>query len=422
MKAFILRSGTRILPFDDPPDKARVLNETVEKRRGDLLRRLKLEPETVDSLEAIRESEYLLLYDYAYASLGCLKAFLRAVLAHRQSRRLALASNAQIELSLPMQELAPLPAPDGSDAEHFGFDIYYVNEAGMRAERLQELPPEIVPVKMRVQEVDPPFYVRVKEKIRIGLSRSYCMHLKHWSHIYLLNFNALTALPFEWFPRKLLWFLWRSLTAFSFRPEKILRRWVIKGKRCSIHSTAVVEASVLGDDVSVGAHAVVRGCYLGNGVRVSEGARVMGSIVGDQTELAWNSILSMCVIYPRSCVGMPGLQTAVAGEDTFVSSMVLPLDVKFKGGYISVRHKGQTVTTRLTTLGPCFGHRVRIGAGVILNSGRSIPNDVDILPDPGPMLSRVPEDLAPGAYVVRNGSLVAMGSLTASTDKRGEGG
>ena len=90
-----------------------------------------------------------------------------------------------------------------------------------------------------------------------------------------------------------------------------------------------------------------------------------------------------------------------------MSSMVLPLDLKFKGGYVSVRHRGETVTTRLTTLGPCLGHRVRIGAGVTINCGREIPNDVDILPASGSMLSRMPEELIPGrAYVVQQGTLV----------------
>jgi len=142
---------------------------------------------------------------------------------------------------------------------------------------------------------------------------------------------------------------------------------------------------------------------------VGEAAQVLASVMGDEAEIAWNSIINLSVLYPNSCAGIPGLQTALVGRRTFVSSMVLPLDVKFKGGFVSVRHEGKTVTTRMTTLGPCIGHGTRVAAGVSLNCGREIPNDVDILPDAGGMLSRVPENLVPGgAYVVKEGTLVPV--------------
>ncbi len=209
---------------------------------------------------------------------------------------------------------------------------------------------------MKVFEVDPPFYLRVEKKNRIGLSSSYCMHIKHWTHIYLLNFNALTSLPFEWFPRKLLWFLWRVLTAFTLNPFKIMRRVVIKGKKCSIHPTAWVEASVLGNGVSIGPGAIVRGSYVGDGVRIAEGAKVLGSVVGDGSEVTWHAIVNLSLLYPKACIGLPGVQTIFVGREAFISSMSMGIDVKFEGGYIGVRHQGKTVATRLTTLGPCFGH------------------------------------------------------------------
>jgi UDP-N-acetylglucosamine diphosphorylase / glucose-1-phosphate thymidylyltransferase / UDP-N-acetylgalactosamine diphosphorylase / glucosamine-1-phosphate N-acetyltransferase / galactosamine-1-phosphate N-acetyltransferase len=267
-------------------------------------------------------------------------------------------------------------------------------------------------VFMKVFEVDPPFYLRVEKKNKIGLSGSYCMHLKHWTHIYLLNFNALTGLPFEWFPRKLLWFLWRVLTAFSVNPFKIMRRLVIRGKKCSIHPTAQVEASVLGNNVSIGAGALVRGSYIGDGARISEGAKVLGSVVGDGSEVTWNSILNLSLLYPKACVGIPGVQTVFVGRETFISSMAFVIDVKFQGGYIAVRHQGKTVNTRLTTLGPCFGHRVRIGAGVTVNCGREVPNDTAIIQDQEPLLSKLPEPAAPpGIYTVKKGTLSPVGGL-----------
>ena len=409
MKAYILLSDVRISPFDDPPGEVMVLNRPVRERQEEILGRLGLEAVWIRGMEEVRETEFLFFPDYVYCSLACLKGFLKVVSKHRQSRRFALEANPQIELSEPMQDLTACPPLKEGGPALYAFDLYYFNGSDFGPEKLEDLPLEVVPIKQRVAEVDPPFYVRVKEKIRIGMSRSYCMQLKHWTHIYLLNFAALTGLPFEWFPRKLPWLLWRVLTAFTLNPFKLLRRLVIKDRKCSIHPTAVVEASVLGKGVSIAAHAVVRGCHIGDGARIGEAAKVLGSIVGSQAEIAWNSIVSLSVLYPNSCVGTPGVQTAVVGRETFVSSMVLPLDVKFKGGYVSVRHQGRTVTTRMTTLGPCFGHRSRVGAGVTVNCGREIPNDVDILPDPGFMLSRVPEGLLPGgSYVVKQGSLIPI--------------
>jgi len=422
MKAYILRSGLTISPFQDPPGEARVLDRPARERQAEMLRRLGLETVPIDRVEEIRDSEFVLFPDYVYFSLSCLRGFLKAVARHRQSRRLALEDNPQTQLSLPMQELSPYPPQRQGGPPVFGFDLYYWNGPDFRPEATATLPPEVVPLKQRLVEVDPPFYVRVKEKVRIGLSRTYCMHIKHWSHIYLLNYAALTGLPFEWFPRKLPWLLWRVLTAFSLNPFKIMRRLVIKGKRCSIHPTAIVEASVLGDRVSIGAHAVVRGSYIGEGARVGEAAKVMGCVIGQKSEISWHSVVNLCVLYPHSCVGVPGVQTALLGREAYLSSMTMPLDVKFKGGYVSVRHRGRTVTTRLTTLGPCLGHRSRIGAGVMINCGREIPNDVDILPSPVSMLSKIPDGLAPGSYMIENGTLVPIDLSEGTKEKDGAAG
>jgi carbonic anhydrase/acetyltransferase-like protein (isoleucine patch superfamily) len=176
-----------------------------------------------------------------------------------------------------------------------------------------------------------------------------------------------------------------------------------------------VEASVLGNNVSVGAGALIRGSYVGDGARISEGAKVLGSVVGDGSEVTWNSILNLSLLYPRACVGIPGLQTVFVGRETFVSSMAFVIDVKFQGGYIGVRHQGKTVNTRLTTLGPCLGHRVRIGAGVTINCGREIPNDTAIIQDQDPLLSKLPEPTArPGIYTVKKGTLSPVGGLPAA--------
>jgi len=411
MKAYILRTDTLISPFQDAPGQALVLNRSIGERQEETLRKLGLEPERIESTDQVRAKEYLLFPDYVYCSAKLLKAFLKAVRKHGECRRLALEANAQVEMALPMQDLDTLPPRAEGGPEVHAFDLFLVRDGGDPSlDRLRGLPPEVVPVFMKVFEVEPPFYLRVEKKNRIGLSGSYCMHVKHWTHVYLLNFNALTGLPFEWFPRKLLWFLWRVLTAFSLNPFNIMRRLVIQGKKCSIHPTARIEASVLGNNVSVGAGAVVRGSYLGDGVRISEGAKVFGSIVGDGSEVTWHSILNLSLLYPRACVGIPGLQTVFVGRETFVSSMAFVIDVKFQGGTIGVRHQGRTVNTRLTTLGPCFGHRVRIGAGVSINCGREIPNDTAIIQDQEPLLSRMPEPPAPpGIYTVKQGTLSPVG-------------
>ncbi len=409
MKAYILKSGVRISPFEDPPEKVQVLTRSVQDRQDEILGKLGLEPVRIDTLDQVRDEEYILFRDYVYCSRLLLKKFLKRVTKHGQSRRLALEANPQIEMALPMQDLDVLPPSEEGGEEIYAFDLFYVRDMEPDLDNLRALPPEVVAIRMKVVEVDPPSYVHVEQKNRIGMTGCYCMHLKHWTHIYLLNFAALTGLPFEWFPRKLLWLLWRVITAFSLNPFKIAKRLVIKGKKCSIHPTAVVEASVLGNGVSVGPGAVVRGCYLGDGVRISESAFVLGSIVGEGASVGWNSGLNLSLLYPQASVGIPGIQAGVVGRESFFSTMALPLDIRFEGGYVSVRHKGKTVKTRLTTLGPCLGHRVRVGGAVIVNSGREIPNGVSIVPDPASVLSRLPEPPAePGLYAIRGGTLVPM--------------
>ena len=119
MKAYILDSGIRISPFNDPPGRAFVLNRRAEERCQEILKRHGLEVVPIQSCDEIKDTEFFLFMDYVYFSPHCFHLFYKAVLRRRESRTMALRSNAQIEMVLwsgleslrqtMMQHLHPFP-------------------------------------------------------------------------------------------------------------------------------------------------------------------------------------------------------------------------------------------------------------------------------------------------------------------------
>jgi len=208
--------------------------------------------------------------------------------------------------------------------------------------------------------------------------------------------------------------LWRLATSLGLSRAAIFhrlqRRFSYRGERCRVHPTARVELSILDDDVEIGAYALVRGAIVGRGSVIEDRANVVFSSLSAETFVSRNSTLVMCAGYPNADLCVNGIQFSLAGRHAALTSFVRQMDIRH-GAPVTVRDGEELVELPEHMLGGCYGHGVFIGPDVMILPGRSIPNGAVILPAPGQILAKTPDDWPEGqAGVVRQGELVALGS------------
>jgi NDP-sugar pyrophosphorylase family protein len=151
------------------------------------------------------------------------------------------------------------------------------------------------------------------------------------------------------------------------------------GKNCVIDPSAIIKGpTTIGDNVHIDAGAVIDNSIIGNNVNVSQGCQVMLSVVGDGTFLPFRASLFMTTIMEDSMVAQNTcLQMCVVGKRTFIGAgstwtdyNLIPAPIRARDG------SGKLGLANRPVLGGCVGHNCRIGAGMIVYPARTIESDV----------------------------------------------
>jgi carbonic anhydrase/acetyltransferase-like protein (isoleucine patch superfamily) len=158
------------------------------------------------------------------------------------------------------------------------------------------------------------------------------------------------------------------------------------GKNCVIDPTAVIQGpALIGDNVTIGAGAVIDNCVIGDSVNISQGCQLMLSVVGDGAFLPFRASLFMTTLMDNSMVAQNTcLQMCVVGRNTFIGAgstftdyNMVPIPIRARDGENRLSESNRPV------LGGCVGHNCRLGSGVILFPARTIESDVILVADDG---------------------------------------
>ncbi len=244
----------------------------------------------------------------------------------------------------------------------------------------------------------------------IGLPKHPVMTLHHWAHLVWANQAALSMVvqrtPWYWAVPRLLWAI---LRARSLNPWRIQAKLNTIGRGCNIHPTATVEASVLGDGVTVGPYARVWLSTIGDGAQVLSGAEVEISSVGERATVGQRTGLRLCVVYPEAFTSQVLMQACVIGRRTITVPGSFSIDLNFDRD-IRVLLDGALHSTGSRFLGSAFGHDCRIGTGLWLASGRSVPNGTWMVRHPRDVIARIGEFEPETPVVNVDGTLRPLGS------------
>ncbi len=158
------------------------------------------------------------------------------------------------------------------------------------------------------------------------------------------------------------------------------------GRGTVIHPKAIITGPAeIGENCTIGPGVMIDNCTIGNNVTIDDGCVLMMSTVADgcflpfrtalylttvmeNTIIAQNTCLQMCVIGRRSFVG--------AGSTFTDFNLIEQKPIRAMNGKGDLEPAGQIV------LGSGVGHNVRIGSGVVMYPGRMIESDVVIVPSP----------------------------------------
>jgi len=151
------------------------------------------------------------------------------------------------------------------------------------------------------------------------------------------------------------------------------------GRNCTIDPSAIIHGpTTIGDNVTIGAGAVIENCIIGDNCNISQGCQLMLSVVGDGAFLPFRASLFMTTFMDNSMVAQNTcLQMCVIGRNTFIGAgstftdfNLLPARLKAMDG------KGQLADANREVLGGCVGHNCRLGSGMIVFPARTIESDV----------------------------------------------
>ena len=153
------------------------------------------------------------------------------------------------------------------------------------------------------------------------------------------------------------------------------------GKNVSIDPSAIIHGpTTIGDNVRIEAGAVIDNCIIGSNVTVAQGCQLMLSVISDGCFLPFRAALFMTTLMENTSIAQNTcLQLCVIGRDSFVGAGTTFTDYNVLPGMIRVETKGGLEDTNLKILGGCIGHHCRVTSGLIMYPARTVESDVVLI-------------------------------------------
>jgi carbonic anhydrase/acetyltransferase-like protein (isoleucine patch superfamily) len=400
MQAYILINNQAMPPFGQPAGEIAVHNIHLRDLQRHFLRALGCRVDLIHDLAQIRRLPALVVFDDLYFTCQAMAKFLRALRRRRcetveydargQNRPVSVGNcQAALAVSDLTERFAPtfqgksVQAADGK--QYRAYNCFFLTQ--FDPERPLDTQVSLAPLKHRVSFVR----TRVSRqfepsgKFVLPVSPVFMTPIQHWSSLiganmlglpgFLLSILRTQVADAALLPAKL---VWRS---GSLRPQKLLGKSYLAGRKCQVHPTAHVEGSILGDKVRIEPHAVVRGCVIGKNSCVGPTAVVEGCTLGQEVTVNAGVLVRSSMVGDGANIGSFFTQFSVIGRRAVLCPDSGILDYQFHSS-VQVSFHGRMVPSGSTLLGACLGDRVFLGPGVRIQAGQEVPNDSILVPNP----------------------------------------
>ena len=377
MRKYIIEDNRLISPFNERARELRIMNKPLWLAQRDALAPYTHEERIVQSLEQVPDDrvETLVHRDNLFFDRAFIDEFIRQARIMRKACRVAFALDDKAIATHALK----LQSGIRREGDVYVADLWYFpygREGIVRPLVIDTQAREIgyynIPRYMAPHQGDLTFQVPLRAFLSI----------EHWVHVYTANSpfgvfaeGARAEKRIEGLGFKLS-VLWRALVE---RRHVLSSSGLIrKGRNVHIDPSAVILGPVtLGDNVVVQPGAVIDNCHIGNNVTVSHGCVLMLSVVGDGCFLPWRASMFMTTLMENSMVAQNTcLQMCVIGRDTFIGAGNTFTDFNLVAKPIRVMHHNRLEEVGMPVIGGCVGHNCRIGSGFVIFPGRTIESDV----------------------------------------------
>lgn len=379
MLKIILQNPHYISPFNEKARDLRIMNKPLWLSQRDVLapyvhREMEIPPNA--SLPETQE-ECLVYSDNLYFDSSYIGAFLK------QAKDLGVACRAAFTIRDPSfrEHALPLSVSYTKDGEYYLVDLWYYPHGPEQSARPLVIDTDTieagyyhVPTYMAYEQGDLTFQV----------PKCSLLAIDTWVHIFIADvvygLFARGARFEDRLDRDVLFKLSVLVKAMYEGKQVLDCSGVVEiGRNCTIDPSAVIHGPTsIGNNVTIGAGVVIENCVIGDNVNVGQGCQLMLSVVGDGAFLPFRAALFMTTFMDNSMVAQNTcLQMCVIGRNTFIGAgstftdyNLLPSPIRALDG------NGKLGVANRPVLGGCVGHNCRLGAGMIIFPARMIESDV----------------------------------------------
>ncbi len=383
MFKIILHDPRHIRPFNEPARDLRVQNKPLWAWQRDVLAPYTTREITLFPGQGIPalQGEVLVYRDNLFFDRYFIEAFLEEARKRDRPSRVAFSPDNPAFT----EHMLPLSRSYTQQGDLYLADLWYYPKGVVQE------PAEPLVVDMQVQEIGyhhvPPYMARELGDLTFYVPLRGFIAIDTWVHILfadvVMGLFARGA-RFEARLKRDPLFKLRILFKAMLEGKQVLQssELVKIGKNCVIDPSAVIHGpTTIGDNVTIGAGVVIDNCIIGNNVNISQGCQLLLSVVGDGSFLPFRASLFMTTFMENSTVAQNScLQLCVVGRNSFVGAGTTFTDFNLLSKPLKVRNAdGQLEDTNFIVLGSAVGHNCRIGSGFVIYPARTIESDVVLI-------------------------------------------
>jgi carbonic anhydrase/acetyltransferase-like protein (isoleucine patch superfamily) len=388
MLKIILQDQRFVHPFNEPARDLRVQNKPLWLNQRDVLapfthRELELKP--WDTLIETREP-CLVHRDNLYFD----SEFIQAFLAEAKQRKTACRAAFSAEDPAFREHALPLSTSYTAYGDLYLADLWYFPEGVKRENADWSAMRSIEPVVIDLQSSEvgyyhvPTYMAFEQGDLVFQVPRRSLLAIDSWVHVFIADvvfgLFARGARFEDRLERDVLFKLGIMLSGM-YEGKQVLEcsKLVKVGHNCVIDPRAVIHGpTTIGNNVTINAGAIIENCIIGDNVNVSQDCQLMLSVIGDGAFLPFRAALFMTTLMENSMVAQNTcLQMCVIGRNTFIGAgstftdfNLLPAALRALDGDSNLSESNRPV------LGGCVGHNCRLGSGMIFFPARTVESDV----------------------------------------------
>ncbi len=391
MRRIIMQERRHIYPFNEPARDLRLQNKPLWLLQRDLLaphctdEREYAGWDEAERAEGNAAMEVLLHGDNLFFNQALLEDFLQRARNRGAPARLALRRDD------PTVAAHVLPITQSIEQQHelLLFDFWYLPGGFAQHPAAEPLVVDSGSRERGYYHV-PGFMAGELGDLTYQLPQKSLLAIESWAHLFVADilfgvFSRGTVaedrINLNW-PHKLR-LLWRSVVEQRTALSNSHLVWC--GRNCHIDPTARIHGpTTIGNNVTIGAGVVIDNCLIGDNVTISQGCQLMLSVVGDGCFLPFRAALFMSTMMENSMVAQNTcIQLCVIGRDTFVGAGTTFTDFNLLPAPLRAILRDGLSATNFMVLGGCVGHHCRLGSGLVIYPGRTIESDVVLVASGG---------------------------------------